>query len=217
MRTLPADPGDPNVKTLLQIQSSLDGQAGVSATLAAEYASAWRARVPHGRIVVRDLVAEPLPHLTAERFRAFITRAEVRTPAQRAVVAESDRLIAEMRAADEIVLALPMYNFGIPSQLKSWFDHVARAGVTFRYTPAGAEGLIGERRVLVIAARGSRYQGTDADHQTPHVRQFFALLGMKSLDFVYVEGLAISPEARAAALADARAQFATRLPAVQAA
>src|SRR5262245_23311266 len=118
-------------KNLLQLNSSLYSGNGQSTRLANELVARWRADNPGGVVTVRDLAREPVPHLTAERFQAFITRPEQRTPAERAVAAESDALITELVRADVIVLGLPMYNFGVPSTLKSYFDHVARAGMTF--------------------------------------------------------------------------------------
>ena len=108
------------MKTLLHVRSSLFGDHGQSAVLAAEFVSAWQSRHPGSRVIVRDLIATPLPHLDAERFAALTSKPDTRTNAQQQIVAESDALIAELQAADEIVLAAPMYNFAIPSQLKSW-------------------------------------------------------------------------------------------------
>jgi FMN-dependent NADH-azoreductase len=124
----------------------------------------------------------------------------------------SDALIAELRQADVIVLGLPMYNFGIPSTLKAYFDHVARAGETFRYTPQGPVGLLGGRKVYVFATRGGRYAGTPMDTQSDYVRQFLAFIGIDDVEFVYAEGLALGAEQREAALQDASDQI-TRLAA----
>ena len=194
--------------TLLQIKSSLFGDAGQSSRLADAFVAAWRDANPHGRVIVRDLAREPVPHLTADTFTAFTTPPEARTAAQRALVALSDALIAELRAADVVVLGLPMYNFGVPSTLKAYFDHVARAGVTFRYTDHGPVGLLTGRTVYVFAARGGRYAGTAGDTQTGYVRGFLAFLGLDEVEFVYAEGLALGPAPRDAALAEATAAIA---------
>src|SRR5262245_19413617 len=130
------------MKTLLQINSSLYSGNGVSSRLADELVAGWRAAHPRGSTIVRDLARTSLPHLTAERFQAFITQPSERTAEQRAIVGESDALVDELKRADVIVLTAPMYNFGVPSTLKAWFDHVARAGVTFRYTAEGPVGLL---------------------------------------------------------------------------
>ena len=186
--------------TLLQITTSLFSEEGLSSKLAQNFVATWQARHPDGHVVVRDLAANPLPHLTAERFQAFLAKPDDRSPAQRAIVAESDALIAELRAADAVVLGLPMYNFGIPSTLKAYIDHIARAGVTFRYTANGPEGLLADRKLTVLAARGGQYLGTPKDTQSGYVRDFFNFIGIRDIDFIYAEGLAVGEEARRAAL-----------------
>ena len=138
--------------TLLLLRTSLFAESGASSGLAADYVAAWRAAHPQGVVIERDLAAEPAPHLTAERFLAFTSKPDERTAEQHAALAYSDALIDELRRADEIVLTAPMYNFGIPSTLKAYFDHVARAGVTFRYTANGPIGLLTDKRVTVIAS-----------------------------------------------------------------
>jgi FMN-dependent NADH-azoreductase len=160
-------------------------------------------------VVVRDVAAaEQVPHLTAERFGAFITKPEERSGAQHAVVAYSDALIEEIKQADVVVIGLPMYNFGVPSQLKAYFDHIARAGVTFAYTEKGPAGKLTGKKVYVFAARGGQYSGTPMDTQTGYVRDFLAFLGMTDVQFVYAEGLAISPQSKEAGLAQAAAHIA---------
>jgi FMN-dependent NADH-azoreductase len=154
---------------------------------------------------VRDLAREPVPHLTAERFEAFTAKPGSRTPEQQAVVDYSDRLIDELKRADTIVLGLPMYNFGVPSTLKAYFDHIARAGATFRYTGKGSVGLLTGKKAYVFAARGGNYLGTPLDTQTAYVRQFLAFLGITDVEFVYAEGLAMGEPIREEALAGARA------------
>jgi FMN-dependent NADH-azoreductase len=194
--------------TLLQINSSINNGSGQSSQLADRFVTAFRKRVAHTRFIRRDLAAEAVPHLTAERFGAFIAKPEERSAAQQAVVAYSDALIAELKEADVIVLGLPMYNFGVPSQLKAYFDHIARAGVTFRYTAEGPQGLLTDKKVYVFAARGGLYAGTPMeplDTQTSYVRDFLRFLGIMEVEFVYAEGLATGPEAREASLAKAAA------------
>jgi FMN-dependent NADH-azoreductase len=124
------------------------------------------------------------------------------------VVAYSDALIDEIKQADVVVIGLPMYNFGVPSQLKAYFDHIARAGVTFAYTETGPVGKLTGKKVYVFAARGGQYSGTPADTQTGYVRDFLAFLGMTDVQFVYAEGLAISPQSKEAGLAKAAAHIA---------
>jgi FMN-dependent NADH-azoreductase len=192
------------MKTLLVLKSSLNSDAGESSRLVDTFVAAWKRREPNGQIIVRDLAAEPVPHLTAERFGAFLAKPEERTAEQRDVVAYSDRLIDELQRADVIAIGLPLYNFGMPSTLKAYFDHVARAGVTFRYTPHGAVGLLTGKKTYVFAARGGQYAGTALDSQTPYVRQFLGFLGITDIEFVYAEGLAISAETKTASLRRAR-------------
>lgn len=188
---------------LLQINTSLFTTQGQSSQMADRFVTAFRERHPDAAVVLRDVAGEPVPHLDARRFGAFTTPAEQRTPDQQAVVAYSDTLIDELRAADVIVLGLPMYNFGIPSQLKSYFDHVARAGETFRYTANGPEGLIKNKKVYVFAARGGLYAGTPLDTQTSYVRDFLRFIGIADVEFVYAEGLAIDAQTRSRALEQA--------------
>jgi FMN-dependent NADH-azoreductase len=191
------------MKTLLQINASIFSSGGQSSRLADRFVAAWRSANPDGKVVVRDLAREPVPHIDAERFGAFIADPDARTSAQRALIAHSDALIDELRRADVIVLGLPMYNFGLPSTLKAYFDHVARAGITFRYTDKGPVGLLKGKKVYVFAARGGLYAGTPRDTQTPYVRDFLAFLGMDDVEFVYAEGLAVSEASKQQALAKA--------------
>ena len=191
--------------TLLQINASINNDSGQSSRLANQFVETFRTRHPDAKVVVRDVAAaEPVPHLTAERFGAFITKPEERSDAQHAVVAYSDALIEEIKQADVVVIGLPMYNFGVPSQLKAYFDHIARAGVTFAYTEKGPVGKLTGKKVYVFAARGGQYSGTPLDTQTGYVRDFLAFLGMTDVQFVYAEGLAISPQSKEAGLAKAR-------------
>lgn len=195
--------------SLLQINASIQNSNGQSSQLADQFVAAFRRRNPAARIVVRDVAAaEPVPHLNAERFGAFITKPEERSAAQDAVVAYSDTLIEELKQADVIVFGLPMYNFGVPSQLKAYFDHIARAGLTFRYTDKGPVGLLTGKRVYVFAARGGLYAGTSLDTQSSYMRDFLRFLGLTDVEFVYAEGLAVSPQSKEAGLAKARAEIA---------
>jgi FMN-dependent NADH-azoreductase len=191
------------MKTLLQINSSLYAHDGQSSRLATRFVGLWRAANPGATVLLRDLAREPVPHLDAQRFGAFLTKEDARDAAQMEVVAYSDLLIDELKRADVIVLGLPMYNFGVPSMLKAYFDHVARAGVTFRYTDKGPVGLLGGKQAYVFAARGGLYVGTPADTQTAYVRAFLRFLGIEDVEFVYAEGLAINEPSKRAALAAA--------------
>jgi FMN-dependent NADH-azoreductase len=188
---------------LLQIKSSLFGDDGQSSRLANEFVAALLERNPGAELVVRDLVQDPVPHLDPARLGAFGAK-ENASAEQRAVLAYSDGLIAELRQADVLVLGLPMYNFGVPSQLKAWYDHVARAGVTFRYTDKGPQGLLTGRKAYIFAARGGEYAASGNDWQAQFVRVMLGFIGITDVQFVFAEGLAISQARREAALAAAR-------------
>ena len=175
------------MNTLLKITASLAGANGQSSQLADRFAVDWLARNPNGRVVARDLSADATPHLTAERFQALLAKPEDRTAAQRAVVEYSDALIEELNSADVIVFAVPMYNFSVPSTLRAYFDHVARSGVTFRYTAAGPQGLIQGKQAYVFITRGGYYADA-ADTQTPYLRQFLGFIGLNDVQFVYAAG-----------------------------
>lgn len=194
--------------TLLQLKTSLFANEGQSSRLTDEFAKEWLRVHPQGRILTRDLASTPIPHLTAERFQAFSSKPEERTPQQQAAVDSSDALIAELHAADEIVIGIPTYNFGIPSTLKAYFDHIARAGVTFRYTASGPIGLITGKKVHIVAARGGVYAGTPADSVTAYVTTFLSFLGLSQVRFVYAEGLAIDAEQKQTALQKAEREIA---------
>jgi FMN-dependent NADH-azoreductase len=194
------------MRTLLEIRSSIYSDQGQSSRLADRFVEKWRAANPGGKVIVRDLAQAPVPHIDAYRFGAFIAKPEQRTPQQQTLVGYSDALIAELKAADVVVLAVPMYNFGIPSTLKAYFDHVARAGVTFRYTDKGPVGMLTGKQAFVFAARGGRYFCTALDSQTPYLRQFLGFVGITDVEFVYAEGLSISAESRADSLASANAR-----------
>ena len=190
--------------TLLQINSSIFSAGGQSTRLADEFVAAWRTSHPGSDVIVRDLANNAVPHLDAERFGAFIAKPDERSATQQAVIDFSDALIDELERADVIVLGLPMYNFGVPSMLKAYFDHIARAGVTFRYTDKGPVGLLGGKKAYVFATRGGLYAGTPRDTQTGYVLEFLHFIGITDVEFVYAEGLNLGAERKAAALSQAQ-------------
>jgi len=202
--------------TLLNIHASLAGDNAASSQLADRFAANWLEKNPQGRVVTRDLAKDPVPHLTSERFAAFMTPAEARTAEQHAVAAYSDALIEELQAADVIVFAIPMYNFSVPSTVRTYFDHVARAGVTFRYGSTGPEGLIKGKKVYVFITRGNVYSAA-ADTQTPYLRQFLGFLGMTDVEFIHAEGMSLGAESRERSLASAHHSIAKLVPTAQAA
>jgi len=206
---------------LLFVTSSLFGEASKSRLLGSEFVDAWR-RTHHGtHVVERVLSADTMPHLTQEVLVAAATPVEARTPGQQAAAALADTLIAEVEAADVIVIATPMYNFTISSMLKAWVDHIARAGRTFRYTPHGPEGLLHDKTVFVATARGGFYRADSPyaalDFQEPYLRAILGFLGITDVTFVHAEGLNINPETAKHSLAAARRTLAELVPSAKAA
>ncbi|MGN6513288.1 MAG: FMN-dependent NADH-azoreductase [Lysobacteraceae bacterium] len=188
---------------LLHLDSSALGAGSVTRELSAAIVARWQDAVPGLEVTYRDLDAEPLPHLTG----AVLGRAD------EAAAAESERVLQQFLDADVVVVGAPMYNFGVPSTLKAWIDRIAVAGRTFRYTAQGPEGLAGGKRVIVASGRGGAYgDASPADFQEAYLRHVFGFLGIRDLGFVRAEGVALSPEHRAAALAAAHAAVPVPLP-----
>jgi FMN-dependent NADH-azoreductase len=195
------------MNTVLQINSSLAGEHAASTALADRLVAGLLARSPGLAVVRRHLDRDPLPHLDAARLAALGKPAAQRSAAEAAIAAEADAVIAEVQAARHLVIAAPMYNFTAPSTLKSWFDHLARAGVTFRYTAHGPEGLLQGRRATLVTTRGGVHRDRPQDHLVPYVRTMLAFVGIADLEVVYAEGLALGAEPRDAALGRARAEI----------
>lgn len=193
--------------TALIVTSSLSGDSSQSNRLIARYAERLAAVEPGTIFIRRDLGRQPIAPLDGARLGALAKSAEARSAEQALVAAESDALIAELKAADVLLLGAPMYNFAVPSQLKSWFDHVARAGVTFRYTAAGPQGLLTGKRAVLVTTRGGRHQGRPEDHVVPYVKTMLAFIGITELEVVYAEGLAIGERERHESLAAAQARI----------
>ncbi|HEX9174525.1 MAG TPA: NAD(P)H-dependent oxidoreductase [Telluria sp.] len=181
---------------ILQINSSVRGGASESTRVASAIVARLAADRADATVTVRDLATAPHPTLDEAALGALFTPAEQRTPEQAARVALDDALIAQVQAADVIVIGAPMYNFGMSVQLKTWFDAIARAGVTFRYTASGPEGLLTGKKVFVATSRGGFYP-EDADPQVPHIRMLLNFVGLTESTFVYSNGQAMGPEAAA--------------------
>ncbi len=181
--------------TLLHVKSSIFGEEGKSAQLAAAFIAQWKVANPDGEVVERDLVNEPVPHLDGARVMALMTAAEERTVEQQMIVDQSDELIAELVNADQIIMGVPMYNFAVPSQMKAYFDLLARAGVTFRYTENGPVGLIDDKPVYLFATRGGLYKESGIDFQIPFVKQFLNFIGLEQVEVIYAEGLSMGDTA----------------------
>ena len=192
---------------ILQINSSARSSGSESTRMNDKLVAGLLAQNPGATLVRRDLASQPHPAIDEAALGALFTPAEQRTAEQAARVALDDALIAQAQAADVIVIGAPMYNFGITTQLKSWFDAIARAGVTFRYGANGPEGLLTGKKVYVNLSRGGMYKGTGNDHQVPHVQLFLGFLGLTDVTFVYSEGLNLGPDALATAQSGADAQI----------
>ena len=191
--------------TVLVLNSSASGADSVSRQLVQSTVSRLRSQNPGLHIVERDLDSAPVPHLNAETTAAV--RAGINgTPAQRDALALSNALVEELKAADTIVIGAPMYNFSVPTTLRAWFDHVLRAGETFRYTEQGPQGLLSGKKVIVVESRGGLYSegaATAFDFQEPYLRHLLGFIGLDDVTFVRAEKLGFGPEARAAAIASA--------------
>lgn len=202
---------------ILQINSSArrlqDDQGSFSTRLANELTAGLRAAHPGATVTVRDFAVSPLPVLDEAALGALFTPAEARTPEQAARVALNDALIAELFAADVVVIGAPMINFNISAQLKNWIDAIARAGVTFQYGPTGPVGLVTGKKVYVVSARGGIHRDQPSDQVVPYLRTVLAFLGMTDVEFVYAEGLNMGPEAADRGLTEARSQIADLLAA----
>ena len=196
---------------LLHVDSSILGSNSVSRTLSAAIVAAERQRHAGLDVSYRDLGAAPVAHLSGDHLAAFQGAAPEAVTLQQDLAAGMAAL-DEFLAADIVVVGAPMYNFGIPSQLKAWIDRLAVAGKTFRYTEKGPEGLAGGKIVLVASARGGFY-GADApaaflDHQETYLRGVFGFFGITDVTFIRAEGIAVGADQRQAAIAAAQAEIA---------
>lgn len=188
---------------ILLVTSSILGEHGQSNALANHLRERAAGR-DELAITHRDLAVDSLPHLGLEELSSWQVAADERSAEQQVLAQRSDDLIDELQAHDVLVLAVPMYNFGIPSQLKAWFDRVMRAGTTFRYTEQGPVGLVKGKHAVILAARGGQYAGTENDTQTPHLKAMLGMIGITDVSTIYAEGLAMGDGLRNAALKEAR-------------
>lgn len=193
---------------VLVIESSARQQGSVSRELTQQFIANWQAAHPADQVQVRDLAIDPVPHLDATLLGGWMTPSEQQSEAEKAALARSNQLTDELLAADVVVLAAPMYNFAIPSTLKAWLDHVLRAGVTFKYTETGPQGLLTGKRAFVLTARGGIYAGSGLDHQEPYLRQALAFIGIHDVQFIHAEGLNMGAEFSEKGLAQAKAKLA---------
>jgi FMN-dependent NADH-azoreductase len=197
------------MKSLLVINSSAARESSVSRELVEFAVDRLRQEAPQAHVTRRDLGEQPVPHLSVATLNGV--RGTPATAAEYDARALSDELIAELRAADTIVIGAPMYNFGVTTSLRAWFDHILRAGETFTYSAEGPRGLLGEKRVIVIESRGGLYSDGPAmaiDFQEPYLRHLLGFIGIKDVTFVHAEKIGYGPEARTAAIDGARRQIA---------
>jgi FMN-dependent NADH-azoreductase len=197
------------MSTVLALTSSALGETSVSNQLVQDTVAGLRDQDSSLRIVTRDLGGSPIPHITLDAVTA-LTGAEPANAAQAAAQALSEELIAELQAADVLVIGAPMYNFGIASTLKTWFDYVLRAGITFRYSEAGPEGLLKGKGAIVIQSRGGLYSEGPAkvmDSQEPHLRTLLGFMGITDVTFIRAEKLAFGPDVREQTINAARTQL----------
>ena len=188
---------------ILQINASARREGANSTRVANTIVARLQAANPGAQLTLRDLAVTPHPVLDEAALGALFTPVDQRSPEQAARVALDDALIAEIQAHDTLVLGVPMYNFGVPVQLKSWIDAIARAGVTFRYTETGPEGLLKGKKVYVALARGGLYRDTANDSQVPYLKSVLGFLGLSDVSFIYAEGLAMGTESAEKAFAQA--------------
>ncbi|WP_338525790.1 FMN-dependent NADH-azoreductase [Pseudomonas batumici] len=193
---------------VLIIESSARQQDSVSRQLTQQFIGQWQAAHPADPITVRDLATDPVPHLDSHLLGGWMKPAEQRTDIEKASLARSNQLTDELLAADVLVLAAPMYNFAIPSTLKAWLDHVLRAGLTFKYTDTGPQGLLVGKRAYVLTARGGLYAGGTNDHQEPYLRQVLAFIGIYDVTFIHAEGLNMGGDFQEKGLNQAKARLA---------
>ncbi|MBC2655471.1 FMN-dependent NADH-azoreductase [Pseudomonas sp. MSSRFD41] len=193
---------------VLIIESSARQQDSVSRQLTQTFIQQWQAAYPADSITVRDLARNPVPHLDANLLGGWMKPAEQRNAAEQDSLQRSNELTEELLAADVLVMAAPMYNFAIPSTLKAWLDHVLRAGVTFKYTETGPQGLLTGKRAFVLTARGGIYAGSSTDHQEPYLRQVMAFIGIHDVQFIHAEGLNLGGDFHEKGLNQANARLA---------
>ena len=174
---------------VLIIESSARQLDSFSRQLTRQFIGQWQAAHPADLITVRDVARNPVPHLDANLLGGWMKPEEQRSEAEQASLQRSNELTDELLAADVLVMAAPMYNFAIPSTLKAWLDHVLRAGVTFKYTATGPQGLLTGKRAIVLTARGGIHTGATSDHQEPYLRQVMAFIGIHDVTFIHAEGV----------------------------
>ncbi|AOM39918.1 FMN-dependent NADH-azoreductase [Xenorhabdus hominickii] len=189
---------------VLVLKSSILAQSSQSNKMADYFIDNWLANHKDDSITVRDLATNPVPLLDGELIGALRPSDAELTERQKSVLALSDELVAELKTHDVVVITAPMYNFTIPTQLKAYFDLIARAGMTFRYTEKGVEGLLKGKRAIILASSGGIHKNSPTDLMTPYLRLFLGFIGMTDVEFVFAEGLALGADSANQAHQNAR-------------
>ncbi|WP_282364597.1 FMN-dependent NADH-azoreductase [Pseudomonas sp. PS01297] len=195
------------MSNVLIIESSARQQDSFSRELTQQFISHWKTLHPADRLTIRDVAVNPVPHLDADLLGGWMKPEAQRNAAEQASLQRSNELTDELLAADVLVLAAPMYNFAIPSTLKAWLDHVLRAGLTFKYTDTGPQGLLTGKKAYVLTARGGIYAGSTADHQEPYLRQVLAFVGIHDVTFIHAEGMNLGGDFQEKGLNQAKARL----------
>ncbi len=194
-------------RKVLHIDASARGANSESIRLTNEFLERWHAANPQDVIIHRDIVDKPLPHVDSIFLDGLMTPEAERTPEQQQAVTRSDELINEFLTADVLVLGVPMYNFGIPSTLKAWLDHISIAGRTFQYTATGPKGLVSNKPVYILSTRGGVYDDSPMEHQTSYLKTMFGFFGIEDIHIIQAQGLNLSPEGREKSITDAIAHI----------
>ncbi|WP_428609630.1 FMN-dependent NADH-azoreductase [Sedimenticola sp.] len=194
-------------KRLLHIDSSARLTGSDSRRLSSQFVRQWIDNHPEYQVIERDLVSKPLPHLDETMLAAMMSPTEQHTPEMARIAERINMLIDEFLSADAVVLGVPMYNLGIPSTLKAYIDHIVMAGRTFTYTEKGAVGLVTDKPVFIITARGGVHSGMVTDQQVPYLKTLFNFLGIQQVNFIHSEGLNMGDELRSKGIAEAQAEI----------
>ena len=195
------------MSNVLIVESSARLEGSFSRQLTQQFISQWKAAHPADPVAVRDLALNPVPHMDANLLGGWMKPEAQRSTAEQASLQRSDELTDELLNADVLVLAAPMYNFAIPSTLKAWLDHVLRAGVTFKYTDTGPQGLLNGKKAYVLTARGGIYAGSTTDHQEPYLRQVLAFIGIHDVTFIHAEGMNLGSDSQEKGLSQAQTKL----------
>jgi len=190
--------------SVLVLKTSILGRDSVSNGLIQQFVQRVSAADPQAHIRQRDFATETMPQFEHETLQALMREASQRSPAQRELVAYADQLVSELQAANLLVIGAPMYNFTVPATLKSWIDHVARAGVTFKYTEKGAVGLLDSKQVVVFTTMGGRHEPGESDHVRPYLETVLGFLGLDRVEMVVADGLNLGEESRRQSLESAQ-------------